>query len=723
MLDNSTASALVRGGNGKPFDILGPHLVSGELVIRAILPQASRVAAIDAHGSELCVLERIETDGLFEGHIAGATLDTPYRLRMTIGDSTTEFDDPYRFGPVLGDIDIYLIGEGRHLRLYDKLGAHPQTIDGVAGTAFAVWAPNVRRASVVGDFNDWDGRRHPMRARSGGVWELFIPGIGIGTRYKFEFLGPDGWNLPLKADPYGFFAEHTPATASIVAVPGKAEWHDAAWMEQRAAAQERHAPICVYEVHLGSWKRLDGNRYLTYRELADDLIPYVKFMGFTHIELMPINEHPFDGSWGYQPIGLFAPTSRFGTPEDFANFVDRAHAEGIGVILDWVPGHFPTDAHGLGNFDGTHLFEHADPRQGFQPDWNTLIFNFDRNEVANFLIANALFWLDKYHIDGLRVDAVASMLYLDFSRREGEWVPNTYGGRENLGAIDFLRRANEAVYGEFPGTTTIAEESTSFPNVSRPVYDGGLGFGYKWDLGWMHDTLDFLGIDPIYRTYEQNQLTFSFMYAYDENFMLPLSHDEVVHGKRSLLGKMAGDRWQQFANLRALYGFMYAHPGKKLIFMGGEFAQEREWNHDRSLDWHLTQDPLHAGVQRLIGDLNRTYRGLPALYERDAEQAGIEWIVSDTETNVVAFVRRGKDSNDFVVCVSNFTPVVRHAYRIGVPAAGTYVEAINTDYGHYGGSDVANGPLTAEPFGAHDKPYSIVATLPPLATIFFKCPS
>ena len=664
MLDSATSEAIASGGFGDPFAVLGPHEGAGGLTIRAMLPQASRVTAVGRGGKQLCELERLHGDGLFEGFVPDAKRDTRYRLRMTIGDSTTDLEDPYRFGPVLGEMDVHLMAEGRHLRLYEKLGAHVCEMDGVQGVSFAVWAPNVRRASVVGDFNDWDGRRHPMRARSGGVWELFLPGLEIGARYKFEFVGPSGWNLPLKADPYGFAAERTPATASIVAVAGKPKWNDAAWLEKRDALQERHAPISVYEVHLGSWKRLDGNRYLTYRELADDLIPYAAFMGFTHLELMPVNEHPFDGSWGYQPVGLFAPTSRFGTPEDFANFVERAHAEGIGVILDWVPGHFPTDAHGLGEFDGTHLFEHADPRQGFQPDWNTLVYNFDRNEVANFLIANALFWFDRYHIDGLRVDAVASVLYLDFSRKAGEWVPNEFGGRENLGAIEFFRRANEAIYGEFPGTMTIAEESTAFPKVSAPVHMGGLGFGYKWDLGWMHDTLDFMGIDPIYRKHDQNQLTFSFMYAYDENFVLPLSHDEVVHGKRSLLDKMNGDRWQKFANLRALYGFMYAHPGKKLLFMGAEFAQEREWNHDRSLDWHLTQDPLHGGMQRLVRDLNRTYRGVPALYERDVEPAGIEWIVSDTEENVIAFVRRGIDSNEFVVCVANFharsTPRLSH---------------------------------------------------------------
>jgi 1,4-alpha-glucan branching enzyme len=594
-------------------------------------------------------------------------------------------------------------------------------MDGVDGIAFAVWAPNARRVSVVGDFNDWDGRRHPMRFRHGvGVWEIFMPGVAAGSRYKFELLGPSGNLLPLKADPYAFASERPPATASLVAAAGSSTWHDDAWLQSRERANRRDAPIAIYEVHLGSWKRSDGNRYLTYRELAADLVPYAAWLGYTHIELMPVSEYPFDGSWGYQPIGLFAPTSRFGGPEDFAAFVDAAHAAGLGVLLDWVPGHFPTDAHGLGQFDGTHLYEHADPRQGFQPDWNTLIYNFGRTEVRNFLLANALFWSDRYHTDGLRVDAVASMLYLDYSRKAGEWIPNRNGGRENLGAIEFLQHTNEAFYGEHPGAITVAEESTDWPKVSQPVYLGGLGFGYKWNMGWMHDVLEYMREDPLYRRYHQDQLTFSFMYAFSENFVLPLSHDEVVHGKGSLLRKMPGDRWQQFANLRALYGYMYAHPGKKLLFMGGEFAQEREWNHDRSLDWHLVADPAHKGIQHLVRDLNLTYRGLPALYELDAEQAGIEWIVSDREQAIVAFVRRARDSNDFVVCVTNFTPVVRTDYRLGVPAAGTYVEAMNTDNGQYGGSGTGNGPIAAEPFGAHDKPYSIVLTLPPLATVILK---
>jgi 1,4-alpha-glucan branching enzyme len=623
--------------------------------------------------------------------------------------------------PSLSDLDVYLFGEGTHRRIYEKLGAHPVEIDGVAGVHFAVWAPNARDVSVVGDFNDWDGRRNPMRFRPDvGVWELFVPAVALGAIYKYELLGPTGNLLPLKADPFAFAAERAPATASIVARAGGERWDDDAWLARRPAANERSAPISVYEVHLGSWRRADGNRYLTYRELADQLVPYAADLGFTHLELLPVTEHPFDGSWGYQPIGMFAPTSRFGTPEDFAYFVDRAHDAGLGILLDWVPGHFPTDAHGLGTFDGTHLYEHADPRQGFQPDWNTLIFNFDRTEIVNYLIANALFWLDKYHVDGLRVDAVASMLYLDYSRKAGEWIPNRYGGRENLGAIEFMQRTNEAVYGEFPGTVTVAEESTAWPKVSAPVYLGGLGFGYKWNMGWMHDTLEFMHADPLYRTYRLDALTFSFMYAYTENFVLPLSHDEVVHGKGSLIRKMPGDTWQRFANLRAYYGYMFVHPGKKLLFMGAEFAQEREWNHDQSLDWHLYDDPKHAGIGLLVGDLNRTYRGLPPLHELDAEPAGLEWIVSDHECVVVAFVRRALDSRDFVVCVTNFTPVVRHDYVLGVPAGGTYVEAINTDDTRYGGSGVNNGPLEAQPLGAHDKPYSIRVTLPPLATVILK---
>jgi 1,4-alpha-glucan branching enzyme len=722
MLANSDRDAIVRGAHGDPFSVLGPHPGGAGLTIRTFQPQASRVRAIDAtSGALLAELTCVDPEGFFSGDIPVAALPLHYRLRVTIGDDERDIEDPYRFGTVLGDVDVYLIGEGRHLRLYEKFGAHEMTMDGVPGIAFALWAPNARRVSVVGNFNAWDGRRHPMRLRVGaGVWELFVPSLELGAVYKYEILGPSGEALPLKADPYAFAAERRPATASIVARPGAETWQDDAWTRRRAAANRRDAPIAIYEVHLGSWKRAEDNRYLTYRELAHDLVPYVTSLGFTHIELMPISEHPFDGSWGYQVIGMFAPTSRFGTPQDFAYFVECAHDAGLGVLLDWVPGHFPTDAHGLAEFDGTHLYEHADPRQGFQPDWNTLIFNFGRNEVVNYLIANALFWPDLYHVDGLRVDAVASMLYLDYSRKSGEWIPNAAGGRENLGAIDFLRRTNEAVYAESPGAITIAEESTSWPQVSQPVYAGGLGFGYKWNMGWMHDSLAFVQKDPLYRSMHQDQLTFSFMYAFSENFVLPLSHDEVVHGKGSLIGKMPGDAWQRFANLRAFYGYMYAHPGKKLLFMGCEFAQEREWNHDRSLDWHVLADPHHAGMQRLVGDLNRTYIGLPALHELDAEPGGLEWIVSDKDATVLAFVRRSRSPDDFVVCVTNFTPIVHDAYRLGVPADGTYVEAINTDAERYGGSGVHNGPLVAEPVAANDKPYSIVMTLPPLGSVFFK---
>jgi len=723
VLAKDTVAAIVHGDHGNPFSILGMHPgdIPGNLTIRAFAPHASHVDVLDAAtGSIAAQLDRIDEAGFFAGIVRGRA-PFPYRLRLTVGETIVDVDDPYRFGSVLGELDVYLIGEGKHLRLYDKFGAHATTMEGVAGVAFVVWAPNAKRVSVVGDFNAWDGRRNPMRFRPEiGVWEIFLPAIPLGATYKYELLGPYGNLLPLKADPFAFAAERAPATASIVARAGTDRWDDDAWLARRSAANERSAPISVYEVHLGSWKRADGNRYLTYRELADQLVPYAADLGFTHLELLPITEHPFDGSWGYQPIGMFAPTSRFGTPDDFAYFVDRAHDAGLGLLLDWVPGHFPTDAHGLGTFDGTHLYEHADPRQGFQPDWNTLIFNFDRTEIVNYLIANALFWLDKYHVDGLRVDAVASMLYLDYSRKAGEWIPNRFGGRENLGAIEFMKRTNEAVYGEFPGTVTVAEESTAWPKVSAPVYLGGLGFGYKWNMGWMHDTLEFMHADPLYRSYRLDALTFSFMYAFTENFVLPLSHDEVVHGKGSLIGKMPGDAWQRFANLRAYYGYMFAHPGKKLLFMGAEFAQEREWNHDSSLDWHLYDDPKHAGIGLLVGDLNRTYRGLAPLHEFDAEPAGLEWIVSDHEFVVVAFVRRARDSRDIVVSITNFTPVVRHDYVLGVPAGGTYVEAINTDDARYGGSGVTNGSLEAQPVGAHDKPYSIRLTLPPLATMILK---
>jgi 1,4-alpha-glucan branching enzyme len=710
--------AIAAGRHGDPFAILGMHVAGGVVTVRAMVPQARHVDVVDAlTGRPVASLRRIHDDGFFSGVVPDRTTAFPYKLLLHVDSTEQLVEDPYRFGPIVSDLDLYLFGEGTNRKLYDVLGAHAVTIDGVAGVTFAVWAPSAQRVSVVGDFNDWDGRRHPMRERSGGVWEIFIPAVALGSRYKYELLGANGAMLPLKADPFAFACERSPATASIVASAGSATWSDAAWLARRQAADRRDAAISIYEVHLGSWQRAEHNRYLTYAELAEKLIPYVVSMGFTHIELMPVSEHPFDGSWGYQPVGMFAPTSRFGTPQDFAEFVDRAHAAGIGVLVDWVPGHFPTDAHGLGLFDGSALYEHADPRQGFQPDWNTLVFNFGRNEVANFLLANALFWLELYHIDGLRVDAVASMLYLDYSRKSGEWIPNIYGGRENLEAIALLQKMNVAAYGDVAGIMTVAEESTAWPNVSQPVEYGGLGFGYKWNMGWMHDTLAYMHEDPINRRYHHDQLAFAFSYAFDENFMLPLSHDEVVYGKASLLGKMPGDDWQRFANLRALFGFMYAFPGKKLIFMGGEFGQEREWNHDRSLDWHLLEHPPHRGVQALVRACNTVYRDLPALHERDAEREGFAWITSDPAQSVVAFLRHGFDATAPAIVAQNFTPVVRERYRLGVPKPGRYVERLNSDQSVFGGSGIENGAVAAEAVPAHGMPYSIVLTLPPLATL------
>jgi 1,4-alpha-glucan branching enzyme len=627
------------------------------------------------------------------------------------------------FPDLIGETDRYLLAEGTHLAAYTKLGAHSLTLGGASGVGFAVWAPNASSVSVVGSFNAWDGRAHPMRFHPGcGVWELFVPGAAPGDLYKFELHSADGALLPLKADPYAQQAEHPPATASVVSEPSRHVWRDEGWMERRQSANGREAPISVYEVHLGSWRRNpgEGNRYLTYRELAAQLVPYVADLGFTHIEVLPVTEYPFDGSWGYQATGLFAPTSRFGSPDDFRFFVDACHAAGIGLYVDWVGSHFPTDAHGLAAFDGTHLYEHADPRQGFHRDWNTLIYNFGRREVANFLLNSALFWLREFHVDGLRFDAVASMLYLDYSRKPGEWIPNAFGGRENIEAVDLLRRINTLAFAEAPGSTTVAEESTSWPMVSRPTYVGGLGFGYKWNMGWMHDTLQYMAQDPIYRQFHHHELTFGLVYAFAENFVLPLSHDEVVHGKKSLLGKMPGDAWQQFANLRAYFGFMWAHPGKKLLFMGGEFAQGREWNYDQSLDWHQTEDPRHRGVQLLIRDLNRLYRAEPALHRLDCDAAGFEWVSgADPSQSVVSFLRKsGTGQCALVVC--NFTPVVRRAYRLGVPAAGWWAERLNTDASEYGGSGVGNsGGLSAEPVPAHGRGHSLAMSLPPLGTLIF----
>jgi 1,4-alpha-glucan branching enzyme len=613
---------------------------------------------------------------------------------------------------LISDLDAHLIAEGTHYELYRKLGAHPDA-DGVA---FAVWAPNAKRVSVVGDFNDWNLSAHPMEVRPDcGVWEGYVEGARAGQRYKFAVWGSDGSLLPLKADPFAVASELRPATASVIS-PLLNEAPPKAFQ----GAQHRAAPITIYEVHLGSWRRRpeEGHRFLTYRELAAELIPYVKEMGFTHLELLPPSEHPFDGSWGYQPLGLYAVTSRFGSGEDFRALVGAAHDAGIGVFVDWVAGHFPNDEHGLARFDGTHLYEHADPRQGWHPDWHTCVFNFGRREVTNYLLANALFWLAEHGVDGLRVDAVASMLYLDYSRNEGEWVPNRYGGRENLDAIDFLRRTNEVVYSRHPNAVTIAEESTAWPQVSAPTYLGGLGFGYKWNMGWMHDTLAYIAHDSIHRKYHQDQLTFSLLYAFSENYVLPLSHDEVVHGKGSIFGKMPGDRWQRFANVRLLYGYMYTHPGKKLLFMGNEFAQEREWNHDESLDWHLLEDPSHAGVQRLVRDLNALYAQTPALYEQDAVPEGFQWLCSDAEDSVIAYVRRGRNPQEFAAAICNFTPVVRYDYHVGVPACSALREAINTDASIYGGSNVGNfGTVEVQAIPAHGQTHSISVTLPPLAAL------
>ncbi|TNH40454.1 1,4-alpha-glucan branching protein GlgB [Paracoccus haeundaensis] len=702
--------AILRGQHHDPFAILGPH--DGQL--RVFAPQAAEVRAVADGG--VFSLERIHPEGFF----CGPAPQGDYRLAMRAGDHEWQVDDPYRFGPVLGEMDEYLLAEGSHRRLYDKLGAHPVTHQGVAGVAFAVWAPNARRVSVVGHFNAWDGRRHPMRRRLGpGIWELFIPGLTTGEVYKYEILSAHGERLPLKADPVGFAHQQPPETASVVHGLPDHDWRDGAWMTERARWQDRQAPISIYEVHLGSWRRGGDAEILDYDAMADLLVPYVQQMAFTHVEFLPVGEHPFTGSWGYQPVGLFAPTSRFGSPEAFARLVDRLHQAGIGVIMDWVPAHFPSDAHGLAQFDGTALYEHADPRQGFHQDWNTLIYNFGRREVANFLQASALYWVDKFHVDALRVDAVASMLYLDYSRQPGEWVPNRHGGNQNLEAIDFLREVNTRVITDHPGTVTIAEESTAFPMVSRPVDQGGLGFAFKWNMGWMHDTLAYFRLDPIHRQYHQHDLTFGLVYAFSEDFVLPLSHDEVVHGKGSLIRQMAGDRWQKFANLRAYYAFMWTHPGKKLLFMGCEFAQDREWNHDQSLDWHLLDDPMHSGVQALVGDLNRLYRDTPALHRLDCDPDGFEWIdSSDSAQSVLVWMRKSDDGAPPVVVVCNLTPVVREDYRIGVPVPGAWREVLNSDDQAYGGSGVGNAAVRdAEAVVWHGRDQSLSLTLPPLATI------
>ena len=721
-LDPESTRALAHATHDNPFAVLGPHDTPEGRVIRAFLPGATKVEALrSSDGAVLTALELRGEHGLFES----LALDrAPYRLRIFWPDAVQETEDPYSFGLLLGDVDLHLFNEGRHFELAHCLGAQAMTIEGVAGVRFAVWAPNARRVAVVGDFNSWDRRRHPMRVRyDAGVWELFVPRVTPGSTYKFDIIGPDRNQVPWKADPIARQTEMPPSTASVVPQPDHHRWHDQAWMTKRAERQASNAPITIYEVHLGSWlKPEQHNQTGSLWDFAiERLLPYLVDMGFTHVELLPITEHPFGGSWGYQPLSMFAPTARFGPPQGLMRFVDALHSANIGIILDWVPAHFPTDPHGLARFDGTPLYEHLDPREGFHHDWNTFIYNFGRREVEGFLIASALYWLEHFHVDGLRVDAVASMLYRDYSRKAGEWIPNVYGGRENLEAIGFLRHLNAVVVERCPGAIMIAEESTAWPGVSRPTSGGGLGFSYKWNMGWMHDTLNYMTEDPIHRQYHHNDMTFGLLYAFTENFVLPLSHDEVVYGKRSLIGKMPGDRWQRFANLRAYFGFMWGHPGKKLLFMGGEIAQEREWNHDRELDWPSLQDSAHAGIQRVVRDLNRLYVSEPALHERDCETPGFQWTVGDDRANsVFSFLRYAANRSPILV-VCNMTPVPRHGYRIGVPRGGAWREIFNSDSAFYGGANVGNeGRVAAQEFAAHGQPYSVEIVLPPLATIYLR---
>ncbi len=719
------AQAIAKGIYENIFGILGPHEVAPQTwEIRCFLPLADKVEILNEEGEEIVALaDNICDTGVFCAR-TNSSESFPYLVRAYFGETEYIFEDPYRFGSSIGEQDLYLFSEGTHESAYRFMGAHCIELDGVKGVRFSVWAPNAKRVSVVGDFNYWDGRRHVMRKIiPNGIWEIFIPGVEVGAFYKYELLAADGSLLPQKADPFGNAAQHPPEQASIVAAENDYQWQDKGWREQAWKWTKREQPISIYEVHAGSWKRVpeEGNRYLSYRELADDLIPYIKTMGFTHLQLMPISEFPFDGSWGYQPIGLFAPTSRFGTPDDFRYFVDQCHQNGLAILIDWVPGHFPTDEFGLGRFDGTPLYEHADARQGFHPDWNTYIFNYGRKEVISYLMSNALFWLEEFHIDGLRVDAVASMLYLDYSRNEGEWLPNSYGGRENLEAIDFIRLVNERVYKNFPNAMMVAEESTAWPGVSQPTHFGGLGFGFKWNMGWMNDSLEYISKDPIHKQFHHHDMTFSLYYAFSENFILPLSHDEVVHGKGSILARMPGDSWQKFANLRAYYAFMFCHPGKKLLFMGNEFAQGPEWDHNTSLCWHQLEIDEHRGVQTLVRDLNHLYTGKAALYECDAEGRGFEWVEADDRHNsIFAFIRKSAGGKSILV-VSNFTPVVREGYRVGVNQAGFYLEILNTDSGNYYGTNIGNnGGVPSDPIPWQYRENSIAITLPALATVVFE---
>ena len=715
--------AFLIGDCADPGAVFGMRALAGGagLSVRAFLPRAAKVELVEAAtGGTVATLRMTHPEGIFEAALPERKQAFAYRYRVFGWTAEPqELEDPYRFGPALGELDQYLMAEGTHLRLYEKLGAHPAVRDGVPGVDFAVWAPNARRVSVVGQFNNWDGRRHLLRPfGSSGVWELFVPHLAGGDLYKFELKSADGRLLPLKADPFAFQCEPAPGTASVVLDRPAYTWGDGPYMAERWKRNRYDAPISLYEVHLGSWRRREDGGFLSYGELADQLIPYAQEMGFTHLQLLPVSEHPFYPSWGYQPLGMFAPTGRFGSPEDFKIFVDRCHQAGLGVLLDWVPAHFPSDAHGLADFDGTHLYEHADPRKGQHMDWGTLIYNFGRTEVQNFLIANALYWLDHFHVDGLRVDAVASMLYLDYSRQEGQWIPNRYGGRENLEAVAFLRRLNEVVYAQFPDTITVAEESTAWPMVSRPTNVGGLGFGFKWNMGWMHDALQYFGRNMLHRRYHQGEITFSMLYNDAENFVLPLSHDEVVHGKKSLLWRMPGTRWEQFANLRLLFAYQFIHPGKKLLFMGGEFGQDREWDHNSSLDWHLLEHGPNQGVRTLVGDLNALYQGRAALHQLDCDPGGFAWIDCEDRKNAILSLQRKASDGSFLVAVLNFTAMPHHGYRVGVPQPGAYQEVLNSDSERYGGQNFGNGlGLQTQPIPAHGFAQSLELTLPPLGAI------
>jgi len=720
---------MLAGKCGDPFAFLGMHPVKDKygtsVQVRAFLPEAEAACIVDEETGIQYPMEKVHKQGFYLLNLEREEV-FPYLIKMRSPEGgISEGKDPYAFGRILTDYDLHLIGEGSHYNKYEKLGAHVTELNGTSGVHFAVWAPNATSVSVVGDFNRWDNRRHPMRSLGlSGIWEIFVPDVGKGDVYKFYIKSRYNNYEAEKSDPYGFYFEYRPKSASIVYDINRYSWGDNEWMRKRPETNWLESPVSIYEAHLGSWMRVseEGNRFLTYTELSDTLIEYVKQMGYTHIELLPVAEHPLDASWGYQVIGYFAPTSRFGTPDDFMYFVDVCHRNNIGVILDWSPAHFPKDGHGLGFFDGTALYEHLDPRKGEHKEWGTLIFNYGRNEVRNFLISNALFWLEKYHIDGLRVDAVASMLYLDYSRNEGEWAPNIYGGRENLEAIDFIKKFNEITHQYFPGILTIAEESTAWPGVCKPVYLGGLGFDMKWNMGWMHDMLQYISKESVHRKYHQHNLTFGLLYAFTENFMLVLSHDEVVHGKRSMLDKMPGDMWQKFANLRLFYGYMYGHPGKKLLFMGGEIGQWDEWKFDQSLDWHLTQYRQHNRLQKYVRDLNRLYCSEPALYEVDFHNQGFDWIdFHDAENSVVSFIRYSKKRDDYIVVVCNFTPVPRFAYRIGVPDKCYYREILNSDSREYWGSNLGNsGGVHAEETPWNGKPCSMNIILPPLSILYFK---